>query len=88
MGLGWPPERPSCQGRVQSLPAWHGRRVSSATWGPPGGPQPGWAVERAVGSLGAGGGADRRREQAGHFVLVVAAAVSKEGKLELGHEVH
>ena len=88
VGLGWPPERPSSQERVQSLPAWCGRRISSATWRPPGGPQPGRAVERAVGSLGAGGGADPRREQAVHFVLVVVAAVSKEGKLELGHEVH
>ena len=29
-----------------------------------------------------------RREQALHFVLVVVVAFSKEGKLELGHEVH
>lgn len=88
MGLGWPPERPSSLGHVQPLPAWRGRRVSSATWRPPGGPQPGRLVERAVGFLRAAGEAVPKREQAVHFVLVVVVAFSKEGKLELGHEVH
>lgn len=46
---------------------------------------------RSVGGKGSWGLQGRRvprREQAVHFVLVVVVAFSKEGKLELGHEVH